>query len=56
MDKNEIDVFLAVREAVSREGCDAIIIAEKGFTKNAVKLASEKGIILKTLEELERIS
>jgi len=55
VEKNEIDVFLAVREAVSREGCDAIIIAEKGFTKNALKLASEKGIILKTLEELERI-
>jgi hypothetical protein len=51
VNKDEVNHFRAVREAV--EGCDAIIISEKGFKKNAVEIAGEHGIELKTLENLE---
>jgi hypothetical protein len=49
--KDEVNHFLIVREAV--DGCDAIIISKKGFTKGAVEMAGEHGIELKTLENLE---
>jgi hypothetical protein len=54
--------LLEAREAVRNEcnkqkngcdGCDAIIVCEKGFTKGAVEFAAHQGIILKTLEDLE---
>lgn len=51
VNKDEVSHFLAVREAV--EGCDAIIISEKGFTKDAVEIAADHGIELKTLHDLE---
>ena len=51
VNKDEVNHFRAVREAV--EGCDAIIISEKGFTKGAVEMAAEHGIELKTLDDLE---
>jgi hypothetical protein len=51
VNKDEVNHFRAVREAV--EGCDAIIISEKGFTKGAVEMAAEHEIELKTLDNLE---
>jgi hypothetical protein len=51
VNKDEISQFIAVREAV--DGCDAIIISEKGFTKDAMEMAGEHGIELKTLDNLE---
>jgi hypothetical protein len=60
--KDEVSHLLEVREAVRNEcgqqkngcdGCDAIIVCEKGFTKGAVEVAAHHGIILKTLEEPE---
>jgi hypothetical protein len=51
VNKNEVNHFRAIREAV--DGCDAIIISEKGFTKGAVEMAGEYGIELKTPDNLE---
>jgi hypothetical protein len=51
VNKDEVNHLLAVREAV--DGCDAIIISKKGFTKDAVEMAGEHGIELKTLHDLE---
>ncbi len=51
VNKDEVNHFRAVREAV--DGCDALIISEKGFTKGAVKIAAEHGVELKTLDNLE---
>lgn len=52
--RKNIDDAWVVLEAVREEyDCDALIIAGKGFTKEAVKLAQRLGIELKTLEELE---
>ncbi len=51
VNKDEVNHFMAVREAV--EGCEAIIISKKGFTKDAVEMAGEHGIELKTLHDLE---
>lgn len=63
VNKNEIRLLSTLRELVRKEleeqksnctGCDAIYIALMGFTKGAIDLATEKGIILKTITELER--
>lgn len=60
--KTIIEDVLKTREALRREldgqksecdGCDAVIISQKGFTKEAVKSARTYGIDLKTVEELE---
>ncbi len=52
--RKNIDDVRVVLQAVREEyDCDAVIIAEKGFTKEAVKSAQRLGIELKTLEELE---
>jgi hypothetical protein len=61
VNKNEVRQFAIVRNAVRNElneqkefdGCDAIIVSLKGFTKGAVEIAAKHGIILKKLEELE---
>ncbi len=51
VNKDEVNRFRDVQEAV--EGCDAIIISEIGFTKDAVEIAGEHGVELKTLDDLE---
>lgn len=59
VNKKCIDDLLVVREEVREEfykqksacdGCDAIIISQKGFTKEAVRLAERQGIELKVIE------
>lgn len=60
--KTTVEDVLKTREALRQEfgkqksecdGCDAVIISQKGFTKEALKSAQKHGIELKSIEEPE---